>query len=436
MESWKRIYRYDKQSKVRYWFYGIMGFMVFLMFIPWTQNIKAKGTITTLYQDQRIQEMNSAISGRIVKWFVKEGQFVKKGDTLVQLAEIKPEYLDPNLIPRMNQQVASKVNAIQYYKDKVATADKQVQALQQSQSIKQKQLNNKLQQLQRKLEGEQAEFASVNNDVNLSKDQFERQQRLYEQGLVSQTQLQQRNQSYQQAVAKKVIAENKIAQTQQEINTLQLEQIATVQEYTEKISKAQGEQFQSMSQIAASEGDVAKLENQTTNYTLRNGMYFILASQDGQIVRANKGGLGEVVKEGEKIASIVPKASNYCAEIFIRPVDLPLIQIGQKVRLLFDGFPAIVFSGWPENSYGTFGGRVVAYEHTISENGMFRVLVAQDPNDRPWPQQLKMGSGAQSIALLKDVPIWYELWRNINGFPPDYYTLNQGKKQTQLKESK
>ena len=140
-----------------------------------------------------------------------------------------------------------------------------------------------------------------------------------------------------------------------------------------------------------------------------------------------------MVKEGEKIASIVPKASNYCAEIFIRPVDLPLIQIGQKVRLLFDGFPAIVFSGWPENSYGTFGGRVVAYEHTISENGLFRVLVAQDPDDRPWPQQLKMGSGAQSIALLKDVPIWYELWRNINGFPPDYYTLNQGKKQ---KESK
>ncbi len=433
MESWQKIYRYDKQSKVRYWFYGIMGFMVFLMFIPWTQNIKAKGTITTLYQDQRIQEMNSAISGRIVKWFVKEGQFVKKGDTLVQLAEIKPEYLDPNLIPRMNQQVASKVNAIQYYKDKVATADRQVNALQQSQSIKQQQLNNKLQQLQRKLEGEQAELTSVNNDVNLSKDQFERQQRLYEQGLVSQTQLQQRNQSYQQAVAKKVIAENKIAQTQQEINTLQLEQVATVQEYSEKISKAQGEQFQSMSQIANSEGDVAKLENQTTNYALRNGMYFILASQDGQIVRANKGGLGEVVKEGEKIASIVPKASNYCAEIFIRPVDLPLIQIGQKVRLLFDGFPAIVFSGWPENSYGTFGGRVVAYEHTISENGLFRVLVAQDPDDRPWPQQLKMGSGAQSIALLKDVPIWYELWRNINGFPPDYYTLNQGKKQ---KESK
>jgi hypothetical protein len=32
-----------------------------------------------------------------------------------------------------------------------------------------------------------------------------------------------------------------------------------------------------------------------------------------------------------------------------------------------------------------------------------------------------MGGGANGIALLKDVPIGYELWRNINGFPPEYY---------------
>ena len=30
-------------------------------------------------------------------------------------------------------------------------------------------------------------------------------------------------------------------------------------------------------------------------------------------------------------------------------------------------------------------------------------------------------TGAQGMALLKDVPVWYELWRNINGFPPEYY---------------
>nr|HPH99975.1 hypothetical protein [Chitinophagaceae bacterium] len=102
-----------------------------------------------------------------------------------------------------------------------------------------------------------------------------------------------------------------------------------------------------------------------------------------------------------------------------------LINIGQKVRLMFDGFPAIVFSGWPNNSYGTFGGKIIAFENTISPNGLFRVLVAEDTTDRKWPPQLKIGSGAQGIALLKDVRIWYELWRNINGFPPDYYKLQE-----------
>jgi hypothetical protein len=113
--------------------------------------------------------------------------------------------------------------------------------------------------------------------------------------------------------------------------------------------------------------------------------------------------------------------------MFIRPLDLPLISKGQKVRFMFDGFPAIVFSGWPNQSYGTFGGKVMAIENSISPNGMFRVLVVEDIKERPWPEQVKIGGGAQGIALLKNVPIWYELWRNINGFPPDYYSFTSEK---------
>jgi hypothetical protein len=40
-----------------------------------------------------------------------------------------------------------------------------------------------------------------------------------------------------------------------------------------------------------------------------------------------------------------------------------------------------------------------------------------------------MGTGAQAMALLNDVPIWYELWRNINGFPPNYYKQKEIKKK-------
>jgi hypothetical protein len=150
-------------------------------------------------------------------------------------------------------------------------------------------------------------------------------------------------------------------------------------------------------------------------------MYIITAPQDGQIIQSKKSGIGEILKEGERLMMIVPDKINYAVEMFVRPVDLQLISLGQKVRFMFDGFPAIVFSGWPEGSYGTFGGTIVAYEGNISENGLYRVLVKEDPKDKKWPAHLKLGTGAQGIALIKDVPIWYELWRNINGFPPDYY---------------
>ena len=425
LKSFDRVYRSNMQSKVKYWFFGLLGFLLFVLFLPWTQNIKSTGSVTTLSQQYRPQEINSPIAGKIIKWKVKEGDFIKKGDTILQIAEIKEDYLDPNLVNRTQQQLDAKKDVVKYYEGKIITTDKQIKALDESRRLKISQLNNKLDQLANKLIGEQAELNAALNEFDLAKDQYDRQQKMFDEGLVSKTQLQQRNIAYQNALAKKVVVENKIAQTNQEVLNVKIEKNSTEQEYTEKISKAEGDRFQSMSSIAGGEGEVAKLENQVSNYTIRNGMYILLAPQDGQIVQAKKAGLGEIIKEGELITMIVPTTINYAVEMYVRPVDLPLISIGQKVRFMFDGFPAIVFSGWPNNSYGTFGGRIVAFENNISDNGMFRVLVAEDSTDKKWPYQLKMGSGAQGITLLKDVPIWYELWRNINGFPPDYYKINQ-----------
>ena len=438
LKAFDHIYRGHYRSKVKYWFWGIMFTLVIFMFLPWTQNIKSRGTITTLAQNHRPQEINSTIPGKIVQWYVKEGDFVKKGDTILKLSEIKEDYLDPNLINRTRQQADAKSGSIEYYKQKAATAELQIQALNAAKKLKLEQLANKIRQYNNKITGEKAELQAAENDLKLTKDQFDRQQKMFDQGLVSQTQLQQRNTAYQNALAKKITVENKLAQTQQDLINTKIELNSVEQEYLEKISKAEGDRFQSLSMIKTGEGDVAKLENQVSNYTIRNGMYTVLASQDGQVVQAKKAGIGEIVKEGERIAMIVPTRVDYAVEMFVRPVDLPLINLGQTVRFMFDGFPAIVFSGWPEGSYGTFSGRVVAIESTINPNGMFRVLVAEDPNERKWPLQLKLGSGAQGIALLKDVRVWYELWRNINGFPPDFYQpqMDDKKGATAKKDSK
>lgn len=421
LKSYHTIYRATKVSKVKYWALGLLVFLAVILFLPWTQNIRGTGDVTSLYQEQRQQNLNSPIPGKIVKWWVKEGDLVKKGDTILQLSEIKEDYLDPNLVGRTQQQINAKKGTIEYYGSKAKTADVQISALEQGRKLKIDQLRNKKSQLENKLVGEKAELKGVENELINLQDRYKRNQQLYKEDLISLSELQSRNIAYQNAVAKKQSIESKIAVTLQEISNNAIEQNSTEQEYAEKMSKTQGDKFQSLSQVTSGTADVAKLENQVTNYIIRNGMYILLAPQDGQIVQASKAGIGEILKDGEKIATVVPTKVNYAVEMYIKPVDLPLISEGQKVRFMFDGFPAIVFSGWPNSSYGTFGGIVQSFENTISANGKFRVIVKEDTTDKPWPPQLKLGTGAQGIALLKNVPIWYELWRNINGFPPDYY---------------
>ncbi|MBC7937023.1 MAG: HlyD family efflux transporter periplasmic adaptor subunit [Rhizobacter sp.] len=426
-QSFKSIYRYNKKSRIKQWFYGLIILLVLVLFLPWTQNIRSKGNITTLKQEQRPQQINTIIPGKVIRWHVNEGDYVKAGDTILQLAEIKDEYLDPDLINRTREQLTAKQQTMDYYQNKADATVSQINAMAEAVVLKMDQLKNKLQQLDLIINSQENDLTAAENDFSIANKQFQRQRAMYDSGLVSLTQLEQRNQYYQNAMAKKISAQNKLTNTRQDINNTKIEINAIQQEYNEKISKARGERFQSLSEITTGAGEVAKLQNQVSNYSIRNGLYTITAPQSGQINKAMKAGIGEVVKEGEMIVQIVPDKVDYAVEIFVRPVDLPLIQKGQKVRFMFDGFPAIVFSGWPKGSFGTFGGRVVAVETAVSANGKFRVLVKEDATELPWPRRLSIGTGAVGMALLKEVPIWYELWRNVNGFPPDYYTNSTDK---------
>ncbi len=202
----------------------------------------------------------------------------------------------------------------------------------------------------------------------------------------------------------------------------QLEMSRIGAEYADKIAKSRSDRFTAESNQFDTEAQVTKLENQSANYQMRNAMYYITAPQNGFINKAIRGGLGETFKEGEQLVGIMPANYDLAVETFVNPIDLPLIHLGEKVRIQFDGWPAIFFSGWPNASFGTYGGKVVAIETFISENGKFRVLIAPDKEEVDWPQNVRVGSGANTIALLEDVPIWFELWRQLNGFPPNYYT--------------
>jgi multidrug efflux pump subunit AcrA (membrane-fusion protein) len=434
LNAYDAVYRIKKSSNVKKWVFGILICLFALMLLPWTQNIRSRGTITTLYQDQRPQQLNTIIPGKVKKWHVKEGDYVKAGDTIVHLSEIKDDYLDPQLLQRTKEQLDAKQQSIEGYKSKAGTAAQQINALSEARRLKIADLQNKIGQQTYKIRSDSTELQASINDYSIKEKQFRRQKVMYDSGLVSLTQLEQRNQALQDAMAKRTSAEIKYGNAKQEFFRLQIELNGENQQYLEKISKAEGDRFQSISQIATGQGEIAKLSNQYMNYDIRSRLYYVLAPQSGQVVQAKKAGIGEILKEGELIVEIVPDKIEYAVEMYIRPLDLPLLQTGQKVRFMFDGFPAIVFSGWPQASYGTFGGEVFAVESKVTDNGMFKVLVKEDENDRPWPKELKMGTGASGMALLKDVMIWYELWRNINGFPPDFYTPKQpNKKNTAVK---
>jgi multidrug efflux pump subunit AcrA (membrane-fusion protein) len=418
-----RIFMLHKKSRVRYWFSGIGIAVLLFMFLPWTQNIRGKGKVTTLFQEQRPQELNSVLPGRILKWYVKEGDIVSPGDTILELSEVKAEYLDPNILSRTAEQISAKKLSAENYSQKAAAAQNQINALRETNRLKIEETNNKIRQQEYKVKSNRAAWVATQTDAKIANQQLQRNQELYNQGLISLTDLEAKQNKYQATQAKETEAQIKYENTKRDLSRMSIELVRVQQEYAEKIAKTQSDRFQSMSHIASTQGEVAKLQNQYNTYDERRKLYIVRAPQEGQITDARVSGIGEVIKEGEHIVTIVPEKLKYTVELFVKPIDVPLIQRGQKVAFLFDGFPAIVFSGWPGASYGIFKGEVLTIENNTNDKGYYRVLVIEDEeSNKPWPKELRIGTGAKGIALLKDVPIWYELWRNINGFPPDYYT--------------
>ena len=394
---------------------------VIVLFLPWTQTINARGFLTTLTPGQRPQTIQSQIPGRIEEWYVQEGDYVKKGDTILFISEIKSEYFDPNLVERTGQQLKSKSSSVLSYSDKVKSLNTQVAALIKERGLKLEQAKNKLFQAKLKAQSDSIDFEAAKTNIQIAERQYERTTLLQSEGLKAVTDVEEKRLKLQDAQAKLLSQENKLLAAKNEIINAEVEINSVQAAYTDKISKAQSDKFTAMSNQFDSEAQVSKLENDYTNYQIRNELRYIRAPQNGYINKVITAGIGETFKEGTPLVGIMPADYDMAVETFVNPIDLPLIHLGEKVRIQFDGWPAIVFSGWPNASYGTYAGEVVAIETFINANGKYRVLLSPDKDDQAWPSALRVGSGANTIALLEDVPIWYELWRQLNGFPPNYY---------------
>lgn len=424
LHKYKTVRNLDKKSH-----YKILNRIIVIMclviaivfFLPWTQNISGTGAVTTLKPGQRPQTINTTIAGKIEKWYVQEGDYVNKGDTILFISEVKEDYFDPNLVKNTGQQVDAKKMALKSYEGKVGALDSQIGALENEKNLKLQQARNKIKQAVLKIKSDSIDLEAVKTQLKIATTQFDRSTQLNKEGLKSLSDVEEKKLKLQENQAKIITQENKLLTARNELINAKVEINRLTAEYSEKISKTNSDKFTAISNQFDTEAQVNKLENQHINYSIRNGMYFIKAPQNGYVNRALQSGIGETIKEGTPVVSIMPAEFDIAVETYVSPIDLPLLKKGQEIRVRFDGWPTIVFSGWPDMSYGTFGGKIVAIENFISENGKYRVLIAPDKNEAPWPRQLSVGTGAETIALLETVPVWFEVWRTLNGFPPNYY---------------
>ena len=388
------------------WLGGIGVVLLLVLFLPWQQNVQGKGKVSALSPQDRLQLLTSRIDGRIERWLVPEGAFVKAGTPIVEISEIKDEYMDPRLGERTGEQLSAKENANRGKLGKAEALSRQIDALERSLTFKNQQARNKV-----TLYSAAVEQAVLED--SLARDQYRRREALYTSplGLTSLNDLQAARMRQQSAAAKLVEKRNELLNA-----TVDLEGIEA--EYDEKIEKARGDRLATLADVDEGRGEVSKLRNKLASLDVRRGYYRIDAPQDGYLVKAVKQGVGEVVKAGEAVATVQPVAKRRAVELSVRPMDVPLLQRGSKVRLIFDGWPALQFSGWPSVSVGTFGGQVAVIDQVASADGSFRVLVTPDSTDEAWPEQLRLGSGVYGWAALQNVRVWFEIWRQLNGFPP------------------
>lgn len=406
LESARLLQEQRSYQTLARWTIGLTVALVLALFLPWQQNVQGKGKVSALSPQDRPQTLPSRIDGRIERWLVPEGTFVLAGTPIVEISEIKDDYLDPELVERTKEQLDAKAQANRDKAEKADALARQIDALERSLEFKRAQVGNKVAQYQ-------AAVAQAVLDDSVAADQFRRREQLFASplGLVSLNDLQAARVRAQAASAKLVEKRNELANAEVELQAIEAE-------YREKIEKARSDLLATLAEVQEGLGEVSKLRNKVATLEVRRGYWRIEAPQDGYVVRAVRQGVGEMVKAGDPIVTVQPSVAERAVELFVRPIDVPLLRRGRKVRLQFEGWPALQFSGWPSVSVGTFGGVIAVIDQVSAPDGTFRVLVTPDPDDDPWPEQLRIGTSVYGWAMLDEVRVWFELWRQLNGFPP------------------
>jgi multidrug efflux pump subunit AcrA (membrane-fusion protein) len=410
---------------------GLAASIGALVFIPWQQTTKGTGRVVAYFPTERPQTVESPIYGRVVRWGegIVEGARVNQGDFILEIRDN-----DPGRAQRLTDQVAATREKLRFAQLKVETYARQVNDFKEARAMVKQAGQELVAEASRKVEAEKQSLLAAEAAERQTRSNNERQQKLYQQGFTSGLNAEVEQRKYEEAVAKVKAAREYVeaAQNYQAAKQHELEQ--KVREAQTKVDYALALQQEAQGEVALTTKELLELEGKQQQFESRR----IAAPRDGIILRllANEG--AEMLKEGDPLFTIVPETAERAVELAIDGNDVPLVTLGREVRLQFEGYPAVQFAaGWPEVAAGTFAGQVVAIDATDDGKGKFRLLVR--PKDgEPWPEDrfLRQGVRANGWVLLNRVTLGYELWRQLNGFPPVYGDEEVGKDGKDVKKVK
>lgn len=417
----------------------LVSLIIVLVGIPWVQTVNGDGQVTALIPNQRPQTVQVQIKGRLEKWYVTEGQFVQAGDTIAILEDIDSKFLDFNLIENQSKQLEALKERKNQIEMQVQVFRQQVEAERNAREAGVMASKQKLQQSIQKRIAAEATVKQAELDYDIAKTRFEDRKQLFEKGLRSQRDFERDRLDLQRSEVSLTKAQTDAEGARRNEQEERSNVINKESEGSSKIFKVMSDETKAMETIASLENSIAKGTSELNTALARRNAAIVRSPVNGKVVRLLTLGSGETLKQGQEIAIIVPDANSLAVELMISGNDAPLLSVGRKVRLQFDGFPGFQISGWPSVSVGTFGGIISVIDAVDDEksSGKFRVVVRPDPNDEQWPESKFLRPGTRSLGWmqLNTVTLGFELWRQFNGFPPTVDKPKDGKKSKKDDES-
>ena len=400
----------------------VLLFLLIIAFVPWTQTITVSGQLSAYTPYERPQDIESQITGRIKKWHILEGIRVKQGDLILELDDYDPNFMSPDLLSLLDQRKKALTETRKAALGRAEQLDKRIKEMQNlvkaavpSAQARVVEAENKVREAYQKVEA--AKIAVATAELNV-----DRHKQLADQGLVSQRELEL---TIQAAIATKADltgAQAHLKGAEQGMKALSFGRDQISAEVLQRLLDAEAARDASVAEAAKATDQLADVSLRMSNAEQRRMASRIMAPIDGTVVKMAETGVGETVRAGDKLVRISPASADKAVEVVADGIDAPLLNVGRKVKILFYGIPAIPLPAWPELMAGTYGGVIKVIDQVDDGKGNFRFWVVPDPEEKPWPPQehVRQGTKVMGWVILNRVPLWYELWRRFNLFPPDY----------------